>query len=152
MDTRPSDAGPSVLWALFIFPAMLQSFTNRFISSLNSEDCTQVRISCISGDKVSKAIEIHLMTMGFPRQESWVGLPFLSPGDLPGPGTEPESPELARALFTTEPAGKPNVSLWWYKAEQLEVQSPGYRFQTCDLSNDDKIHACLVLTMDQRLS
>ena len=34
-----------------------------------------------------------------------------SPGDLPGPGTEPESPELARALFTTEPAGKPNVSL-----------------------------------------
>ena len=51
------------------------------------------------------------LSMGFPRQESWVGLPFLSPGDLPGPGTEPESPELARALFTTEPAGKPNVSL-----------------------------------------
>ena len=51
------------------------------------------------------------LSMGFPRQESWVGLPFLSPGDLSGPGTEPESPELARGFFTTEPPGKPNVSL-----------------------------------------
>ena len=26
--------------------------------------------------------------MGFPRQEYWSGLPFLSPGDLPDPGIE----------------------------------------------------------------
>ena len=32
--------------------------------------------------------------MGFPRQEYWSGLPFPSPGDLPDPGTEPESPAL----------------------------------------------------------
>ena len=31
--------------------------------------------------------------MGFPRQESWSGLPFPSPGDLPDPGMEPMSPE-----------------------------------------------------------
>ncbi|CAI9168347.1 unnamed protein product [Rangifer tarandus platyrhynchus] len=30
--------------------------------------------------------------MGFPRQESWSGLPFASPGDLPDPGIEPISP------------------------------------------------------------
>ena len=30
--------------------------------------------------------------MGFPRQEYWSGLPFPSPGDLPDPGIEPESP------------------------------------------------------------
>ena len=30
--------------------------------------------------------------MGFPRQEYWSGLPFLSPGDRPNPGIEPASP------------------------------------------------------------
>ena len=29
------------------------------------------------------------LSMGFPRQEYWAGLPFPSPGDLPGPGIEP---------------------------------------------------------------
>ena len=32
--------------------------------------------------------------MGFSRQEYWSGYPFLSPGDLPNPGTEPGSPAL----------------------------------------------------------
>ena len=32
--------------------------------------------------------------VGFPKQEYWSGLPFLSPGDLPNPGTEPTSPAL----------------------------------------------------------
>ena len=32
------------------------------------------------------------LSMGFPRQGYWYGLPFLSPGDLPIPGTEPTSP------------------------------------------------------------
>ena len=34
------------------------------------------------------------LSMGFPRQEYWSGLPFPSPGDLPNPGTEPGSPAL----------------------------------------------------------
>ena len=29
--------------------------------------------------------------MGFSRQESWSGLPFPSPGDLPDPGIKPTS-------------------------------------------------------------
>ena len=32
--------------------------------------------------------------MRFPRQEYWSGLPFPSPGDLPGPGIEPVSSAL----------------------------------------------------------
>ena len=28
------------------------------------------------------------LSVGFPRQEYWSGLPFPSPGDLPHPGTE----------------------------------------------------------------
>ena len=31
------------------------------------------------------------LSMGFPRQEYWSGLPFPSPGDLPDPGVEPTS-------------------------------------------------------------
>ena len=32
------------------------------------------------------------LSMGFPRQEYWSGLPFPSLGDLPNPGIEPTSP------------------------------------------------------------
>ena len=46
------------------------------------------------------------LSMGFPRQEYWTGLPFLSPGDLPNPGIEPSSPALADRFFTTEPLRK----------------------------------------------
>ena len=34
------------------------------------------------------------LSMGFPRQEHWNGLPIPSPGDLPNPGIEPRSPAL----------------------------------------------------------
>ena len=32
------------------------------------------------------------LSMGFPRQEYWSGLPFPPPWDLPNPGIEPASP------------------------------------------------------------
>ena len=50
------------------------------------------------------------LSMGFPRQENWSGLPFPPPGDLPDPGMEPVSPvspALAGGFFTTELPGKP---------------------------------------------
>ena len=34
------------------------------------------------------------LSMGFPRQEYWSGLPFPSPGDFPNPEMEPRSPAL----------------------------------------------------------
>ena len=48
------------------------------------------------------------LSMEFPRQEYWSGLPFHSPGELPDPGTEPTSPvspALAGGFFTTVPHG-----------------------------------------------
>ena len=45
------------------------------------------------------------LSMGFPRQEYWSGLPFPSPGDLPDLKIEQASP--VSPLFTTEPPGKP---------------------------------------------
>ena len=44
--------------------------------------------------------------MAFPRQEYRSGLPFPSPGDLPGPRIEPMPPVLAGGFFTTKPPGK----------------------------------------------
>ena len=35
------------------------------------------------------------LSVGFPRQEYWSGLPFLSPGDLPKRGIKPTHPALA---------------------------------------------------------
>ena len=46
------------------------------------------------------------LSMGFPRQEYWGGLPFPSPGDHLNPGIEPMSPALAGRFFITEPPGK----------------------------------------------
>ena len=39
-------------------------------------------------------------SMGFSRQEYWSGLPFPSPGDLPNPGIEPQSPTLQADALT----------------------------------------------------
>ena len=47
------------------------------------------------------------LSMGFPRQEFWSGLPFSSPRDLPNPGIEPATPILACGFFSTEPPRKP---------------------------------------------
>ena len=51
------------------------------------------------------------LSLGSPRQEYWSRLPFLSPGDLPNTGIEPESPALAGRFFTTEPPEKSYLSV-----------------------------------------
>ena len=49
------------------------------------------------------------LSMGFSRQESWSGLPFPPPGDLPNPGIEPVSPALQADSLPAEPSGKPHI-------------------------------------------
>ena len=46
------------------------------------------------------------LSIGFSRQEYWSGLPFLSPGDRPNPGTEPRSPAFQADSLLSEPPGK----------------------------------------------
>ena len=53
------------------------------------------------------------LSKGFSRQESWSGLPFPSPGDLPNPGIEPRSPTLQADALTSEPPGKHNQICKW---------------------------------------
>ena len=43
------------------------------------------------------------VSMGFSRQEHWNGLPFPTPGDLPNPRIEPESPTLQADSLPSEP-------------------------------------------------
>ena len=49
------------------------------------------------------------LSMRFPRQEYWSGLPFPPPGDLPYPGIKPMSLAWAGEFFTIEPLGSPNT-------------------------------------------
>ena len=47
------------------------------------------------------------LSLGFPTQEYWTGLPSPPPGDLPNPGIKCAPPALAAGSFTTQPPGKP---------------------------------------------
>ena len=60
------------------------------------------------------------LSVRFPRQEYWSGLPFPSPGDLPNAGIELMSPALAGRVFTTEPPGSPIQNM---KVKVLVAQS-----------------------------
>ena len=50
------------------------------------------RACLLSSSAVSDSFHCQApRSVGFPRQEYWSGLPFPSPGDLPGTGAEPAS-------------------------------------------------------------
>ena len=49
------------------------------------------------------------LSMGFPRQEYWNGLPLPSPRDLPDPGIKHGSPELQADSLPIEPPGKSHL-------------------------------------------
>ena len=49
------------------------------------------------------------LSMGFPRQEYSSGLPFPSPGNLPDPGIELESPAFQADSLPAELPGKSHL-------------------------------------------
>ena len=49
------------------------------------------------------------LSMGFPKEEYWSGLPFSPARDLPDPGIRPASPVLAGGIFTSVSPGKPHT-------------------------------------------
>ena len=70
---------------------------------------SRVKIACMLNqlcptlhDPVAVACQAAL-SIRFPRQEYWSGLPFPPPGDLPDPEIELASPVLADEFFTAEP-------------------------------------------------
>ena len=68
-------------------------------------DCLVAK-SCLTLVAPSPVSSQAPLSMGFPRQEYWSELLFLSPGDLPDPGIKPSSPALSGGFFTPEASGK----------------------------------------------
>ena len=58
------------------------------------------------------------LSRGFPRQESWTGLPFPPPGDFLNPEAKPVS--WAGSFFTTEPPEK-LLDTW----SNISLETPG---------------------------
>ena len=56
------------------------------------------------------------LSKGFSQQEYWSGLPFHSPGALPGPRLKSKSPALAGRFSTTKPPGKPYTTFGNHKS------------------------------------
>jgi len=94
------------------------------------------------------------LSMGFSRQEYWSELLFPSPGDLPNPGMEPESPALrADALlaevgvflefpcFFYDPAHIGNLSLVLLTFLNTTVNLEVLSSHTCE---DKQIIICLL--------
>ena len=63
------------------------------------------------------------MSMGFPRQEYWSGLPFPPPGDLPGPGIEPKGQQGRAKVSSVGPVPLPHAAL----AHTPPPSSPGQK-------------------------
>ena len=63
------------------------------------------------------------LSMGFPRQEYWSGLPCLPPGDLPKPGMEPGSPALQVESLPAELPGKSVFILLGYFDNSSSIYS-----------------------------
>ena len=92
-------------WTTKHLPCLGQPPYQRFVVFLAHK-------SCLSLCNTMQRLVAHQATlsMRFPRQEYWSGLPFPSLGDLPNPGILLMCPALAGRFFTTEPPGKPSLS------------------------------------------
>ena len=68
------------------------------------------------------------LSMRFSRHEYGRRLPFPSPGDLPNPGIEPQSPARAGGFFTSESLGKPNSAVMnmLYTHKQTHMHRSGH--------------------------
>ena len=83
---------PGVILCYFCFPL---KFAIKHVVIVQSLGCVQ-----LFATPWTVTCQVPL-SMGFPRQEYWSGLPFLSPRDLPDPGVEPAFPAFAGRFFTT---------------------------------------------------
>ena len=61
-------------------------------NALETICCCSVTKSCLTLVTPWTAVHQAPLSVGFPRQEYWSQLPFLSPGDFPDPGIKPTSP------------------------------------------------------------
>ena len=85
------------------------------------------------------------LSMAFPRQECWNGLPFPSPEDLPNPWIKPGSPTLQACSSLFEPPGKPHVSL---TSPKLDCSSVFYYLVILTLKSTSQLFFRMSLHMN----
>ena len=83
------------------------------------------------------------LSVGFPRQKYWSGLPFLPSGDLPDPGIAPASPALVGGFFTTE-------SFYSLGSHQLDVCKHSFIRESAVVKQYSFIH-WLVFSFTQQI-
>ena len=98
--------------------------------------CTHVCVfSCVRFIKTPWTAACQTpLSMGFPWQEHWSGLPYPPPGDFPDPGIKPASLVSCIGRFPTEPSGKPFLqllscsvvsnSLWFHEQQHTRLPCP----------------------------
>ena len=68
--------------------------------------CAKFLQSCLTLCNLRTIARQALLSMGFPRQEYWSGLPYPPQGDLCNPGIEPTSSTLQVDSLPAEPPWK----------------------------------------------
>ena len=80
--------------------SLFDPLTNSIDYTMNVAAAAVSSLSCVLLFVTPWTATHHVpLTMGFPRQEYWSGLPFPSPGKLPDPGNELKSPATWEATL-----------------------------------------------------
>ena len=87
--------------------------------------CAKFLQSCLTLCNLRTIARQALLSMGFPRQEYWSGLPFPSTGDLPNPRIKPRPPALKADSLPTELQGRSSCSQYLLSEGQAGAISPG---------------------------
>ena len=112
------DAMILVFWMLTLKPVFsLSSFTfikrlfnSSLLSVIKVESESEVAQSCPTlCDPMNCVAHQAPLSVEFPSQEYWSGLPFPSPRDIPYPRIKHRSPALQADSLPSEPPGRPTV-------------------------------------------
>ena len=94
-DTQSPVAQPSLCRAIFIALSLCSPCLRLPCCFILYPSVNHCACSVTSDSATSWAVTHQVpLSIAFPRQEYWSGLPFPSPGDLSHPGIEPRSAEL----------------------------------------------------------
>ena len=87
--------------------------------------CVLICFRCVQHFGTPWTVAHHsLLSMGFPRQEYWSGLPCPPPGDLLNPGIEPVAPSLQVDSLLPSHEGKSLPQYYWQlKRKSFPVKS-----------------------------
>ena len=91
---------------------------------------------------MSNAARQAPLSMGFPRQEYWSGLPFPPPGNLPNPETEPTFPALQADSLLLSYQGIPHIPWLYYNIKNYcYYYNYNVSYKTIHYSNNNDIQS-----------